>query len=284
MFLGNKKNQHQSINEKGVLIKMLADIQATKSDFNYPIEKVGITDFKLPIYIDRQDGGVQHTVANIDVFVDLKADNKGINMSRLPIGLQKFSNQKLNAHVIKDIASYLINKLEAENCQIIYSFPYFMTKIAPVSKEPGVTYTNVIFDLTKDNGNSIFWMTVDTNVTSLCPCSKEISKYSAHNQRSSIKISVHPKKNQFIWIEDIIKIAETNCSCSIYGVLKRVDEKEVTEEAYENPKFVEDIVRGCYSNLIKIDDIEDFRIEVNNFESIHQHNATAIMDSRYISQ
>ena len=261
---------------------MLADIQASKSEFDYPIERVGITDFKLPIYIDRKDGGIQHTVAEINVFVDLKADNKGINMSRLPIGLQKFSNQKLNANVIENIAEYIINKLEAKQCQIIYKFPYFSTKIAPVSKEPGIIHNNVIFDLTKDNQNSEFWMTIDTNVTSLCPCSKEISSYSAHNQRSSIKISVHPKKGQFVWIEHIVEVAEENCSCPIYGVLKRVDEKQVTEQAYENPKFVEDIVRGCYSRLIKVDELEDFRIEVNNFESIHQHNATAIMDSRFV--
>jgi len=199
----------------------------------------------------------------------------------LPIALQKFSNQKLNANIIIDIADYIINKLEAEQCQIIYNFPYFSTKIAPVSKEPGVIHNNIIFNLSKGD-NSKFWMTVDTNVTSLCPCSKEISTNSAHNQRSSIKISVRPKENQFIWIEDIVKIAEENCSCPIYGVLKRVDEKQVTEQAYENPKFVEDIVRGCYSQLIQVNEIQDFRIEVNNFESIHQHNATAIMDSRFV--
>jgi len=260
---------------------MLPDIQASKSEFKYPIEKVGITDFKLPIYIDKKDGGIQHTVAEIDIFVDLKAENKGINMSRLPIGLQKFSDQKLNANVISNIAEYIINKLEAEQCQIIYKFPYFFTKLAPVSKEPGVVHNNIIFDLTKDNGNSEFWMTIDTNVTSLCPCSKEISNYSAHNQRSLIRISICPKKDKFIWIEDIVEIAEENCSCSIYGVLKRPDEKYVTEKAYEHPKFVEDIVRGCYSNLIEIEEVKDFRIEINNYESIHQHNATAIMDSRF---
>ena len=259
---------------------MLADIQESKSDFNYPIERVGITDFKLPIYIDKKGGGIQHTVANINVFVDLKADNKGINMSRLPIALQKFSNQKLNANIIIDIADYIINKLEAEQCQIIYNFPYFSTKIAPVSKEPGVTHNNIIFNLSKGD-NSKFWMTVDTNVTSLCPCSKEISNNSAHNQRSAINISIHPKPNEFIWIEDVIQIAENNASCEIYSILKRPDEKYVTEKAYDNPKFVEDIVRGCYSELSENQKIKDFRIEVHNYESIHQHNATAIMDSRF---
>lgn len=259
---------------------MLADTQKSKSNFNYPIERVGITNFKLPISIDCIDGRIQHTVATIDIFVDLNAENKGINMSRLPIGLQKFSNQKLNANVIVDIADYIKNKLDAEQCQVIYKFPYFITKYAPESKEPGIIHNDVIFDLTKNNTISEFWITVNTNVTSLCPCSKEISNNSAHNQRSTISISINPKKNKFVWIEDIISVAEANSSCPIYSVLKRIDEKEVTEQAYGNPKFVEDIVRGCYSDLIHNNDIENFRIVVNNYESIHQHDATAIMDSR----
>lgn len=259
---------------------MLADIQQSNSEFEFPIERVGITNFKLPIYIDRKEGGIQHTVADINVFVDLKKENKGINMSRLPIGIQKFSDQKLNANTINDIAEYIRNKSEAECCQIIYTFPYFIKKLAPVSKEPGSVFNNIIFDVIKTVDESKFWMTVETNITSLCPCSKEISDNSAHNQKSSIKIKIHPQLNDFIWIEDIIKIAENNSSCEIYSVLKRPDEKYVTEKAYDNPKFVEDIVRGCYSELIKINKIKNFRIEVNNYESIHQHNATAIMDSR----
>jgi GTP cyclohydrolase I len=260
---------------------MLADIQQSDSEFKFPIERVGITDFKLPIYIDKKEGGVQHTVANIDVFVDLKKENKGINMSRLPIGLQKFTDQKLNATVIDDIAEYVKNKSEAEQCQLIYKFPFFIKKIAPVSKEPGFVYNNIIFDGTKGNDGFDFWLTVKTNITSLCPCSKEISINSAHNQRSLISISINPKINKFIWIEDLIKIAENNSSCNIYSILKRTDEKHVTEKAYDNPKFVEDIVRGCYSELIKNKMINHFRIEVHNYESIHQHNATAIMDSRF---
>src|SRR6056297_1738261 len=146
---------------------MLTDVQNGKSEFDYPIERVGITDFKLPIYIDKKEGGVQHTVANIDVFVDLKKESKGINMSRLPIGLQKFRDQKLNATVIQDIAEYIRNKSEAEQCQIIYKFPYFINKLAPLSKEPGITYNNIIFDLIKNVNTDFnlshteFWMTVE---------------------------------------------------------------------------------------------------------------------------
>lgn len=259
---------------------MLSDVQQSSSEFEIPIERVGITNFKLPIYITKKSGGYQHTVANINAFVDLKKTNKGINMSRIPIGLQKFSNELLNASLLDDIAEYIKIKSEAKQCQVIYNFPYFLTKYAPVSKEPGTTYNNITFDLTKSS-NSEFWMTVETNVTSLCPCSKEISKNSAHNQRSSVKISVSPKTNEWIWIEELIEIAESQCSCEVYGVLKRIDEKYVTERAYNSPKFVEDMVRGCYSKLIDRKDINHFRIEVNNYESIHQHNATAIIDSRF---
>ena len=257
---------------------MLPDIQQLKSNFIYPIKKVGITNYKLPICIDEQGGGLQHTIADIEVFVDLNNGNKGINMSRLPIGLQKFKNQKLNSIIIEDIAEYIRNKSEAERCEIFYKFPYFINKIAPVSKEPSYVFNNVTFNLIKYiKKETKFWLTVESNITSLCPCSKEISENSAHNQRSAIKISILPKKDKFIWIEDIIKISENNCSCQIYGVLKRIDEKFVTEKAYSNPLFVEDIVRGCYSQLIKNENIKYFDIEVNNFESIHQHNATAFM-------
>lgn len=260
----------------------MEDIQKNPSEYEIPIERVGITNFKMPIFITQRKGGYQHTVADINAFVDLKT-TKGINMSRIPVGLQKFSGYALNVNIIDDIAEYIRMKSEAEQCQLIYSFPYFMTKTAPVSKEPSITYNNVTFDLRKPNQDeNIFWMTVETNVTSLCPCSKGISENSAHNQRSSIKIQVNPYPNDFIWIEQLVEIAEKNASCDIYGVLKRPDEKYVTEKAYENPKFVEDMIRECYVDLINLDGLKDFRIEIHNYESIHQHNATAIIDSRYV--
>ncbi|MFW6247442.1 MAG: GTP cyclohydrolase FolE2 [bacterium] len=258
----------------------IPDIQKTESNIRVPIERVGITNFKIPIYICKKGGGYQHTVADIDAFVDLKY-KKGINMSRIPIGIQKFINYQLDSNIVENVAEYIRNKSEAEKSRIIYKFPYFINKLAPISKEPGMIHTTVVFDLTKTKDNTEFWLSVETNATSLCPCSKEISEYSAHNQKSSIKIDINPHPTKFIWIEDIIELAERNSSCEIYSVLKRPDEKYVTEKAYENPKFVEDMIRGCYLELEQNEDIRNFRIEVQNFESIHQHHATAIIDSRH---
>lgn len=257
---------------------MLKDIQKEEPEFKYPIERVGITNFKLPIFVTQRDNiNYQHTVADINTFIDLKNNAKGINMSRLPIALQTFLDSPLNRSKMNSIADYIINKCEAERCQLIYKFPYFIKKIAPISLETGIIYTNVEFNLTK-NDNAIFKLSVETNVTSLCPCSKEISERSAHNQKSSIKIDVIVKDDSFIWIEDLIEIAEKNSSCEIYSVIKRVDEKHVTEKAYDNAKFVEDMVRGCYNDLNKLDNITNFKVQVDNYESIHQHIATAIME------
>lgn len=256
----------------------LPDMQKSDSCINLAIQRVGITDLKVPIYISEKGGGVQHTVANVDVFVDLDACSKGTHMSRLAIGVHKFIDQQLNANLISDIATYIRNKLDARTAQIIYRFPYFIKKIAPESKEPGLVYHNITFDLTQ-NDKAKFRMGIETTATSLCPCSKEISKSSAHNQRSKIKLTVVPKDGAFVWIEDLIDISENCASCEVYSALKRVDEKYVTERAYSNPMFVEDMVREIYQALDARDDISWFKVEVTNEESIHQHNAYAKMIS-----
>ena len=259
----------------------MLDVQQSEPEYKYPIERVGITNFKLPVFITQKDlDKYQHTVADIDVFIDLKNNAKGINMSRLPIALQTFLESPLDRKRMELISYYIIEKSEAERCQLIYRFPYFIKKIAPISLESGIVYNNVEFNLIT-NTDSIFKLSVETNVTSLCPCSKEISERSAHNQKSKIKIEIIPKDDNFIWIEDLIKIAEKNSSCEIYSVIKRVDEKHVTEKAYDNAKFVEDMVRGCYDDLIKLDSINYFKIRVDNYESIHQHIATAIMEHNF---
>lgn len=254
----------------------LPDMQNSTSCINLEIQRVGITNLKVPIYISEKGGGQQHSVADVDVFVDLDANSKGTHMSRLAIGVQKFMDHQLNADLLVDIASYIKNKLDAKTAQVIYRFPYFIKKIAPASKEPGLVYHNITFDLTL-NDHSKFKMGMETTATSLCPCSKEISDSSAHNQRSKIKLTVIPK--EFVWLEDLIKISENCASCEVYSTLKRVDEKHVTEKAYSNPRFVEDMVREIYLRLSERDDLEWFTVEVTNEESIHQHNAFARMVS-----
>lgn len=258
----------------------MQDVQKTSPVHAYPIHRVGIRNLTVPIFIREKGDKIQHTVATVAAFVDLNADQKGTHMSRLAIGIHKFMDHKLDQDLLINIADYIKNKCEAETSHIVYKFPYFIKKLAPVSKEPGLIHTNVEFDLVKNSTDQRFIMRVESLTTSLCPCSKEISEAGAHNQRSKIKITCCPKKDSWIWIEDLIDIAERNASCQIYSSLKRTDEKQVTEEAYNNPKFVEDTVRGLYDTLISRTDVEWFNIEVINEESIHLHDAYASIDSR----
>lgn len=251
----------------------LPDIQNSKPKHNIPIKRVGIRNFKMPIYIDQKSGGNQHTVADIDVFVDLDAINKGINMSRLPIGIQLYKDKKLNSKVIYSISKFICELSEAQRCEIIYKFPYFLNKISPVTLIKGIVYYDIEFNLIYNNNcDSEFYITVKSMGTSLCPCSKEISEHQgAHNQRSIIEVK--SKIKDFLWIEDIIDIIEDCYSCQIYSILKRPDEKKVTMNAYNNPKFVEDIGRELIFKLDELDDIESYEIKVSNQESIHQHDA-----------
>jgi len=252
----------------------LKDLQNSKSNYNIPLKTVGIRNFKMPISLIKKNNDLQHTIANIDIFIDLKSVNKGINMSRLPIGIQKFKDKILNSKVINEIAEYIRNISEAERCQLIYQFPYFLTKISPVSKLEGLIYYDIKFNLINTIVESDFYITVSSMGTSLCPCSKEISEnQGAHNQRSTINITTKIKKDNFVWIEDIISIIESCYSCEIYSVLKRSDEKYVTMSAYNNPKFVEDISRELIFKLSKLEGIVNYEFEVINHESIHQHDA-----------
>ena len=256
----------------------LPDMQNSKSDIKLPIERVGINGLTVPIFISIKDGGYQHTVANVDIYVDLDSDSKGTHMSRLAVGLQKFLDQKLDSNLLREISEYIRQKCEAQKAEVIYSFPYFIKKIAPVSKEPGVIHYNITFDMvTGADDYSDFRILIEVVGTSLCPCSKEISNSGAHNQRSKILINCVP--NDFVWIEDIIETAESSFSCQVYSVLKRTDEKYVTEEAYDNPAFVEDIVRKCYNDLWNNFSFKSLVVEVRNEESIHLHDAYARISS-----
>jgi len=262
--------------------KGLPDMQNSKSEFNIPIKRVGITNFKLPIFIIQKDNKFQHTISDIDIFVDLNGDNKGINMSRLPIGLQSYIEAPLNSAVICKIAEDIRITSEATRCQIVYSFPYFINKKSPVSKLDGLIHYNVVFDLTNTKDSVEFCISVESTGTSLCPCSKEISeKQGAHNQRSKVLVKCEVKfEKEYLWIEDIVDIIESCYSCQVYSILKRPDEKHVTMEAYNNPKFVEDMGRELAYKFEKLNNIENFDIQVNNEESIHQHNAYCRLTSK----
>lgn len=254
----------------------MKDVQAEKSNINIGINRVGIDNLKMPMFISKKEGGHQHTVADVSCYVDLRPELKGINMSRLPIAIHKFSTDVLDSNLICKIAEHIRIKSEAEYCQLVYSFPYFIKKYSPVNGEPGLVYYNVTFDALAGPDETEFKFKVTTIATTLCPCSKEISDSNAHNQKCYITIEVKPSK--WIWIEDIISIAEKSSSCEIYSVLKRPDEKFVTEQMYANPRFVEDVVREAYSQLSNMNGVCEFVVEAAADESIHMHRAYAKLE------
>jgi len=257
----------------------LPDIQQTCPTNKIALNRVGISDFKMPTRVATKEGYINSTTAVINCYVDLAKELKGINMSRIPQSIHKFQNKVLNSDLIKDIAENVRVVSEAEICEISYTFDYFLTKVSPVNKEPGLVNYPVTFTGIKSKDEFTFRFEVRVTATSLCPCSKEISEFGAHNQKCHIDVTCQRKKDEFIWIEDIIEAAESSASCEIFSVLKRPDEKWVTEHAYKNPKFVEDVARDCYSKLIQDERIEKFKVKVSSDESIHMHQAVAIIET-----
>lgn len=253
----------------------LPDIQNSCPDIKVKLNRVGIEDFRLPITILEKENGYQKTVASINCYVDLDCNNRGVNMSRLPLVLHEYNEKIFNMNLLAEIAKTIRENCEAEESQVIYKFPYFIKKKAPVTGYEGYVFYDVTFDMTSNKTGQTFKFQVKTYATSLCPCSKEISEDGAHNQKCLIQIDVVPKKDSWIWIEDIIKVAESSASCEIFSVLKRPDEKYVTENAYNNAAFVEDITRNVYEKLTNIEGIDTFNIVVISDESIHLHKAYA---------
>ncbi len=250
----------------------IPDIQARADRRNIPIEKVGVKNVTYPFTLRTRDGGSQTTVASINMYVSLPHHQKGTHMSRFLEVLNEHNSQPVTPEQIPAIARAIKERLEAEHAHLELSFTYFVCKNAPVTKSPGLMDYRVTFAV-HTNSHDDFVMTVKAPATSLCPCSKEISAYGAHNQRCEIEASV--RFNGVLWIEDLLEIIEASASSQLYAVLKRPDEKYVTERAYENPKFVEDIVRDLAVALDSDDRIIHYTINSENFESIHSHNAFA---------
>jgi GTP cyclohydrolase I len=256
----------------------LPDVQKNEPNFPVYIDRVGISNLKMPIRIlIKNEGEYTNTVADISAYVDLPKTEKGTHMSRLAIAIQNQEFNNFNSNILRQICKEIKNSCQSDKSQVIYKFPYFQKKYAPVSKISGWVHYDVIFDMTMDkNDDTKFLITVKSVGTSVCPCSKEISDGGAHNQRSLITITAeHDNNKSTLWIEDLIDIAEFSASEQIYSVLKREDEKHVTENGYNNPLFVEDIIRNCYMKLICLENIKSFKINVENEESIHLHNAYA---------
>lgn len=247
----------------------LPDVQSSHDSRNIPITRVGVRDITLPIIVDAKDGP-QHTIAKITMTVSLPADQKGTHMSRF-IALMEEHVEPLNRARIAALMDEMLKQLGAQSGTIEIRFPFFVKKIAPVSKLSSLMNYEAAWIANAENGVTEVRQETLTPVTSLCPCSKEISKYGAHNQRSHLTSSLVLGADMSL--EEQIAISEESASCQLWARLKRADEKYVTEYAYEHPKFVEDIVRDMAGALNADARVLAYRVQAENFESIHNHSA-----------
>ncbi len=251
----------------------MIDIQNQRDYRNIPIDKVGIKNLRYPITVLDRKNGYQNTVANINMYVNLPDKYKGTHMSRFVEMLHLF-RPEVSLKNFAQILDQMKKHLNAASAHVEVTFPYFIEKKAPVSDSPGLMdYTCRMIGSSNPDGKVDLISEVIVPISSVCPCSKEISEVGAHNQRGEVRLSIRFKK--FIWIEDMIKLVESCASCEVYSVLKRVDEKCVTERGFENPKFVEDIVRDVAEKIKKDNNITWFSVSAENFESIHNHSAYA---------
>lgn len=254
----------------------IPDVQSSRDSRQLAINKVGIKALRHPVQVTDRSGGVQHTVAVFNMYVGLPHNFKGTHMSRF-VELLNEPGREISVESFEPMLRQMVKRLEAETGHIEMSFPYFMNKAAPVSgvkslMDYEVTFTGAILE----GGEYDFTMKIVVPVTSLCPCSKKISAYGAHNQRSHITITARPDGQ--LWIEDVVELAESQASCELFGLLKRPDEKFVTERAYDNPKFVEDLVRDVAGALNAEERVLSYCVESENFESIHNHSAYALIE------
>ncbi|MCX7162807.1 MAG: GTP cyclohydrolase FolE2 [Betaproteobacteria bacterium] len=255
---------------------VIADVQNSADSRQLPINKVGIKDIRHPFKVLDKSGGVRHTVATFNMYVGLPHNFKGTHMSRF-VEILNVHEDEISVESFESMLREMVSRLEAETGHLEMSFPYFINKIAPVSKVKSLMDYEVTFiGEIVEGGRYRQTIKVVVPVTSLCPCSKKISDRGAHNQRSHVTIAA--TTNQLVWIEDIVRMAETQASCELYGLLKRPDEKYVTERAYDNPKFVEDLVRDVAGALNADPRIDAYVVESENFESIHNHSAYALIE------
>ena len=252
----------------------MKDIQNLRDNRNLDVDRVGIKDLQYPVILSDRNKGKQNTVARINMYVRLPHDFKGTHMSRFVEILSRHSDD-INLYSVGHILDEMKERLDSEEAFIELAFNYFVRKKAPVSgQEAMMDYYCEYFGSSGPKGRDAV-MTVRVPVMTLCPCSKEISQYGAHNQRGYVTISVRMKK--LMWIEEIIEIAETSASSPVYPLLKREDEKYVTEHSYENPTFVEDVVRNAATKLMADERVVWFEVSSENMESIHNHSAYAVI-------
>jgi GTP cyclohydrolase IB len=253
----------------------IPDVQNSIDTRQLAINKVGIKDIRHPVKVRDRSGGEQHTIALFNMYVNLPHNFKGTHMSRF-IEILNIPGREISVDSFKDMLAEMTGRLEAEAGHIEMTFTYFVDKAAPISGVRSLMDYEVTFIGEIRDGQPSMNLKVVVPVTSLCPCSKKISRYGAHNQRSHVTINA--RTQGFVWIEDLIDLVEEEASCELYGLLKRPDEKYVTERAYENPKFVEDMVRDIAAKLNQDDRVAAYSVESENFESIHNHSAYAMIE------
>jgi len=253
----------------------IPDVQSSEDTRHIAIDRVGIKAIRHPVKVAERGGGVQHTVAMFNMYVGLPHNFKGTHMSRF-VEILNAHEREISVETFKVMLGEMVERLEAQSGVIEMIFPYFINKAAPVSKVQSLMDYEVTFSGEIREGRKMFTMKVVVPVTSLCPCSKGISDYGAHNQRSHVTIAARTKG--FVWIEELVEVAEKHASSELYGLLKRPDEKYVTERAYDNPKFVEDLVRDVAADLNRDERVEWYVVESENFESIHNHSAYALIE------
>ncbi|MCR5698356.1 MAG: GTP cyclohydrolase FolE2 [Treponemataceae bacterium] len=252
----------------------MRDIQNENDIRNIPLQKVGVKNVKYPIVVLDKVHGKQQTSATVDLFVNLPHNYKGTHMSRFIEVFHKY-HQNLSMTHFLEMLDEMRKKLNAEKSFCSITFPYFIEKKAPVSESPAVMQYVCSYEACSSEDGSDFYVTIEVPIATLCPCSKAISEYGAHNQRGLVKVKV--LYTEFFWIEDVISMIESCASTPLYSLLKRKDEKYVTEYAYDNPRFVEDVVREVYLGLDKMN-FSYFSVEAETEESIHNHNAYAFTE------
>jgi len=250
------------------------DVQGRRDTRQLPINRVGIKDISHPVRVKDRSAGEQHTIATFNMYVSLPHNFKGTHMSRFVEILH--GEREISVESFRAMLESMTGRLEADSGHIEMTFPFFVMKKAPISGVESLMDYRASLIGERRNGRTELWVRVVVPVTSLCPCSKGIADYGAHNQRSHVTIAAQLRKH--MWIEELIELAESEASCELYGILKRPDEKYVTERAYDNPKFVEDMVRDVAARLNADERIAAYVVESENFESIHNHSAYALIE------
>jgi GTP cyclohydrolase I len=255
----------------------MRDVQSEPASHRVEVDKVGVKDVKYPIVVLDKAKKEQHTIADINMYVNLPHRFRGAHMSRFIEILNKHRG-RMSMHNMEGLLCEIEKTLAADSAHLEMSFAYFIEKAAPISGAKSLTEYICKFIAAHKKGKLDFILEVNVPVTSLCPCSKEISEQSAHNQRSLVTVQL--KSREFVWIEDVIALVENSASCELYSLLKREDEKYVTEKAYARPMFAEDVVREIAQKLEADNNVTWYTVASENYESIHNHNAYAYIEKK----